>query len=507
MKRISKTISMQAPTGGWNARDALANMKPSEAVILDNLVAKPTEVVLRSGCSDHVTGITGTVETLSVYNQSAGTSQMFGAAGTAIYNVTTAGAVGAAVQSGLTNARWQDVNFQTTGGKYLYMVNGADKPRLWDGTVWVAVDNLSVPAITGVTTTTLVHVNVFQRRLWFTQKDTFKVWYLPVEAVGGAALAFDLQSLFPAGGYLVGMGTWTLDSGSGMDDHAAFISSEGEVAIYRGTDPAAAATWALVGVYRIGQPIGRRCYVSYGSDLLLITKDGVVPLSKALASSRVNTGISITDKIQKAVNEAAVTYAATFGWELSQFAEQSLLILNIPSTPNYQYVMCTLNGSWTRFIGWPASCFARMGDRLYYGQSGKVSRAYSGTSDAGVNINFEALPSFQYHGGMNLKRYTMARTIVNIDNSDIGVLLGINVDFDTTAPTGATTFASSDSALWDIALWDAGLWGGTVSLQKNWQTVGGVGYCAAIHMKGSTRHANFSWQSTDYVYEPGVGMT
>ncbi len=43
-------------------------------------------------------------------------------------------------------------------------MNGVDKPRYYDNAAWVAVDNASVPAITGVTTTKLVHVNVFKNR-------------------------------------------------------------------------------------------------------------------------------------------------------------------------------------------------------------------------------------------------------------------------------------------------------------------------------------------------------
>jgi hypothetical protein len=43
------------------------------------------------------------------------------------------------------------------------------------------------------------------------------------------------------------------------DDYAAFITSEGQVAVYSGADPASSTTWSLVGVFDIGAPIGRRC--------------------------------------------------------------------------------------------------------------------------------------------------------------------------------------------------------------------------------------------------------
>lgn len=506
--RVSRIISAPAPVGGWNARDALADMGKNDAVILENWIPKTTEVVLRGGSMNHVIGLPSAVETTAVYNKADGTSQMFAGSGTAVYNTTSAGTVGAAVISALTNVRFQTVNFATSGGKYLYMVNGADKPQLWDGSTWVAVDGASSPAITGVTTTTLIHVNVHQKRLWFIQKDTLKVWYLPVESIGGAALAFDLSSLFPKGGYLMAMGTLSIDSGSGMDDHAVFITSEGEVALYRGTDPANAATWYLVGVYQVGQPIGRRCITQYGADSLLITKDGVLPMSKALLSGRTNTGIGITDKIQQAMSEAASDYGSAFGWELTAFPEQNLLILNIPVTGGQQqFVMYALNGSWCKFTAWLANTFVRMGTSLYFGANGAVVEAMTSTpTDNGSPIVADALASFQYHGGPNLKRYTLARPMIAFDETTFGILMVLNIDYDQTAPTGTPTFQASTFGAWDIALWDVGVWGGGYQIRRNWQTVGGVGYCAGLHIKVNSRGANVKWPSTDYIFEVGEGF-
>lgn len=510
--RRAKTVSLPAPVAGWNARDPLAQMKPTDAVILDNMIPQATECVMRSGCVDHVTGITGTVETLAAYSKADGSSQLFACAGTQIYDVTAQGTAGAPVVTGLSNARWQHVNMATSGGKFLYMVNGLDKPRLYNGTAWTAIDNASTPAITGVTTTSLIHVNLYQRRLWFVENASMRVWYLPVDSVGGAAASIDLSALFPAGGYLMAMGTWTIDSGSGMDDHAVFVTSEGEVAVYRGTDPASAATWALVGVYTIGAPVNRKCFVKYGSDMLIICRDGVQPLSAALQSSRVTTKVSITDRIQKAMSEATTLYGSRYGWQLQIFPRDNLLILNVPAIGGaQQFVMYTITGAWCRFTGWDASCFEMVsgiggGDSLFFGTAGKVVKAMQGSSDYTGPINFDVLPSFQYHGGNTSKRYTLARPVISVDNPSYGLLLGLNVDYDTTAPIGIPTYTTSTQALWDSSNWDQVVWAGGQEIKKNWQTIGGIGYCAALHMKGSSASANVRWQSVDYVFEVGFGL-
>ena len=195
IQRTSNNVaSLPAPVGGWNARDSLANMAPTDAVTLDNLFPGVSSVGLRGGYQNHVTGITGQVETLMTYNGGS-TDKMFGIAGGNIYDVTTAGVVGAAVVSGLTNSRWEYVNITTSGGSYLYAANGVDAPRLYDGSSWTAITGVSTPAITGVTTTSLVVPTLFKNRLWFIQKDTLKAWYLPTASVGGAANVLDLSSV------------------------------------------------------------------------------------------------------------------------------------------------------------------------------------------------------------------------------------------------------------------------------------------------------------------------
>jgi hypothetical protein len=51
----------------------------------------------------------------------------------------------------------------------LYAANGVDKPHLYNGSTWTAIDGASTPAITGVTTTTFLPT-LFKNRMWFIQK-------------------------------------------------------------------------------------------------------------------------------------------------------------------------------------------------------------------------------------------------------------------------------------------------------------------------------------------------
>jgi hypothetical protein len=62
-----------------------------------------------------------------------------------------------------------------------------------------------------------------------------------------------------------------------------FVTDQGEVMVYRGTDPSSASTWALIGIWIVGAPIGNRCLMKYGGDLLVLTLDGLDPACVCVA--------------------------------------------------------------------------------------------------------------------------------------------------------------------------------------------------------------------------------
>lgn len=498
--------SLPAPVGGWNARDAVANMKEEDAVILDNWFPTPSDVIGRKGWTSHATGTTDDVESLLVY-KSASAEKMFAAAGTSIWEATSAGAVGSAAVTSTANSRWQHTNFATTGGQFLYAVNGADSALLYDGSTWTPIDGVSTPAITGVTTSTLIDVEVFKNRLWFVQKDTLTAWYLPTDSIGGTANPLRLNGVAKRGGELVSVCTWTLDAGQGMDDHWVAATSEGEIIVYKGTDPSSANTWALVGTWHIGAPLGQRCLRKFGGDVLINCVNGLIPLSRILVSGNgSSTALALTDKIQSAMTTAASTYGSYFGWEVLHYPNGNMLIVNVPTTTTgsgqQQYVMNTITGAWCRFLDIDAGCWALFQDEPYFGGEGFVGKFWSGYADNSTNINGEALQAFSYFGKRGkLKHFKMARPVLSSTGTP-AILAGLNVDFDTSALLGALTFSPTTQALWDAALWDVGVWSGDLTVRKNWQTMAAIGVAAAMHVK-SAQQLETHWMASDFIYENG----
>ena len=74
----TKIVSLPAPVGGWNARDSYAQMKPEDAVVLQNYFPSATSVALRFGHSQFATGMTGQSETVMAY-AGANTNKLFSA--------------------------------------------------------------------------------------------------------------------------------------------------------------------------------------------------------------------------------------------------------------------------------------------------------------------------------------------------------------------------------------------------------------------------------------------
>ena len=504
-RNAARVASIPAPVGGWNARDSIANMEPIDAVRLTNFFPSVSNIVLRGGYQNWVTGISGQVETL--INYSTGTvEKLFAWATGSVYDVTTQGAVGAAVKTGLSNARWEHINVTTAAGSYLYCVNGVDAPLLYNNSTWESITAISAIPITGVTTTTLSNISLFKNRVWFIQKDTLKAWYLPTGAVGGAAQVLDMSQIAKYGGSLVDFDTWTLDAGYGADDNLVFVTSNGEVIVWRGTDPSSEATWALAGVWRLGAPIGNRCMLKYSGDLLLITYDGLVPLASALQSSRLDPRVALSNKIQGAITTATTAYGNNFGWEILYSSKNNALWINIPVSVGRQeqWVMNNITKSWCNFTGWAANCWETFNDDPYFGGNGVVCKAWDSTYiDDVSNIQTNVLQAFNYYESRGVKKYfTRARPSIFTDGMP-AVFVGMNTDFNTADTTASLSFSPTPVGLWGSGIWGTSLWGSGLQITNNWQGITGLGYCGGIQLKSSSRGLQIEWAATDVVYQVG----
>lgn len=470
-QQVAIPASIPAPVRGWNAQAPLASMKPDDAVIMDNWIPRAGYVEIRRGSVAWASGLSDPTESLMVYRgDPSGGDQLFAVSGGDIYDATAEGAVGSPVKSGLTSNRLQYTNFANDGGAWISAVNGEDDPLLYDGTTWTN------PTITGssgsltLVPATLVDVMVHKRRLMYAEKDSLRVWYLDLNAIQGTASLLDLGPVFQMGGALACMGTWSLDGGAGQDDFAVYMTTEGEVAIYQGTDPSDANYWSLVGVFAVGKPIGRRALFKFGGDLLIVTTNGVLPLSQALRFERAQENqVAITARIQDAWAEATANYSGLFGWQGIAYQQGQLAIYNVPTSElstSVQFVQNLQTGAWCRFTGLDAFCWEVTDTAIFFGGADAVYRWDRGITDAGADLVCDLKSAFNYFGRRGTqKQFTMLRPIINA-TSDVQPAIEMLTNFEERDPVAVpTTTIMGVSGL---------------AIRQDWASVQGVGYCGAV---------------------------
>ena len=351
----------------------------------------------------------------------------------------------------------------------------------------------------GITPSNFINVNVYMNRLWFVPENSTSVVYMQnVFGIQGSAVVFPLGQLMKKGGYIQAIGTWTVDTRQSVDEYIAFITSRGEVLVYQGTDPTTVSTFQLTGIYQIGSPIGRRCFTRISGDLLVITVDGVVGMSEMLSTDRSAANrVSLTSIIMNEMNLAAQSYMNNFGWQLCEYPLGTLIIMNIPVQENaqsIQFVMNTITGAWSRFIGLdetgtPNSSYGLLAncwevdsyDNIFFGgNDGTVYQWNVTNSDNGIPITCSVQTAYNNFGnGAQLKRYPMLQTLITTTGYPIPSI-GINVDFNTTNTLSTSQPLVDSSGIWDQVYWNQFNFPGGPATTDYWSSVQGYGHYVSI---------------------------
>ncbi len=507
----SSSQTLPSPNGGWNRRDSLDVMPPTDSVLMINWFPATNWVETRRGSADHATGMSSDVETLAVLNR-AGVEKMIAAANGNIWDVSAAG-VATSLKSGFTNNRWQFDQFDTGAGAFLVLCNGYDTPQTYDGTT---VSNASFSGI--ATPANLIGVRAFKNRMFYWERadasgaKSSSFWYSNLNTATATLTEFPLGRLQGVDGNIVNIETWTFDGGAGVDDYAAFMFSDGTLVLYKGTDPSSASNWALAGVYRLGRPLGGpRCFIKLAGDLVAITDQGYMPLSRTLSLALSSPAGAISDKINQELNNVARLYGNNFGWQAILYPKGNRVLFNVPTaSPGvfYQHVVNTINGSWCQFQGYNARCFAIYNGDLYFGDSAKVIKADTGFSDNGSAITCTAQSAYYYLGDNreNLKVIKAIRPIFATTESSVTTRIAVSYDFSAPSNFATQTITASSSATWDTATWDVDSWADEQVIVDRNLGFSGEGRNVSISFNVDISTGQIFWYNTAFIFEVG-GLT
>lgn len=493
---LSEPFPLPAPVGGLNARDSLAAMPPMDAYVLDNMIADETSLSLRGGYLSLCDTGSASVESAAVY-QSASAPHLLACAGGSIYNVTSGTAI--AVGTGFTNNYWSS---QYLNGSTV-LFNGVDTPQKYDGTSCSAATYTG----TGLTSSTLCHVNLYRSRLYMVQESSMKVWYTDVTSITGALTEFDFVRIFRNGGKLLWTATWTRDAGNGMDDLFVAASNRGEMVVYQGSYPGG-SDWQIVGRFDIPELLGRRSYLLLGGDLVLLTSNGALPASSLTQYGRaVQATSQITDKINLFFKVLAANYSGNTGWDAIYYPRGNYILLNVPisSDVSVQYVCRLSSKSWSRFKNQNARCWIVCDNKLYFGDpSGNVFQADTGNSDNGSPISFACGQAYNLFQQNKNKLFTMIRPLMSIQGS-LTLNMSVRADFSLKNITNPLNIINPNSSPWNTSPWNTSPWTIEKTISE-WYGCGTFGRYGSVILEGEALNTGLEWHSTDILIEPSEGV-
>ena len=539
-KAVSRSYTAVPPVRGWIANEPLAGSKPGGALVLENWFPTKTSVRVRGGSQKYATVSTGAV--LSMFTYKSGTQEKFFAAdstkivdissivdpdvivptddyivdGDGDYildedgNYLTTGVTSDLNVTGQTSGYYSTAQFGTAGGDYLPTVNGTDAPIYFDGAAW------NTHAFTGDIgdSSALSFVWSYGSRLWFIEKNTTRVWYLPVDSINGELTLFDLAGVLQEGASLLFGGRWSLDAGNGLDDKWFVVSTTGEVAVYEGTNPSDANNWANVGIYQITEPLGFKGVSYAGGDPLIATQNGIVPLSEAISKDPAALSLAAVTKQIEPEWKAEVAQRSAMPWEIMKWPTNNMMVVSLPIASGGLDAICFVcnveTGAWCKFKGWDTQCLCLYDGWGYFGTSdGKVFQMEIGGTDDGApyTCTYIALPDHMRSPGV-AKLVHSARVTVKASFTPI-LKVSASIDYQQSLPSAPSSGEDfSNGGEWDVSLWDSGVWDatGTTSITSKWVSVGRTGFVVSTQVQvtcGYTLKPELEMIATDIVFETG----
>lgn len=507
------------PVKGWVTNLPYARTDRQTARVMDNWVPEVDGVRPRGGAPKKATIGSDPIEGMWSYRQ-GGVEKLFAASDSDIYNISglDPDTPPSADVTGLTDGDFSVANMATAGGDFQYVCNEADSPRLYDGSTWTTITGASSPAITGVTTSLLRAVWAYRSRLFFAERDSLRFWALPTESVGGAAIEINLSGVATKGGEAWFGFSWSIgDSGDGQDDKCAFVTTAGEVMVYEGGNPQDPTDWNLVGVYQIGDPLGKRAWARIGGDVAVATQNGLVPMTQIVKRAPDELDLAALSRaIEPDWQTQGRAAVATSPWMVEAWEKRGYMIVTLPHTgaqqSQYCFIRNSTTGAWARFTGLDMQAIAEFGGDMYYGDSsGSVFAIESGGKDGGNPYTCRLAWGWDHlNRPGQVKTAQQARATFVLGRS-VNVALEAHTDY--ANDFGSAPAAAADgavSSLWDTAVWDTDLWdGGAATLSRystGWRAVTGQGETHAPAMQvtvGNTLAPDARLASFELLYEHG----
>lgn len=396
-----------------------------------------------------------------------------GATATIYKVINTSDTAGRLILTNVTGGPFQNNEALTDGAGGAATANGADS---------LAVTAITFPSGYDLTTADLAYVWVYKEALYFAEKNSLRAWYLEPDQIGGELKPYFLNGYFDKGGSLLWGQSWSLatsDQG-GLSAQNVFTTTEGESAVFQGLSPSD-TTWSMVGVYRIGRPLGKHAFIRAGGDIVIASDVGYIALSKAqqvdftaLAPNAVSYPIEVawSDAISQRGRN----------WQCEIWPEGQMAIVIPPNSDSLSPVWFVSNastGAWAPFTDWYATCVLAFNGRLFFGsRDGLVIEAMVGGTDRGNPYSGVYVPLFSDCGKPTAHKMARMARVEAKSRAAINEKVTCLFDFDTSTPAPPGSSIVSVGNEWGNAVWDQSIWNSdrNAIITKRRHSVSGDGY-------------------------------
>lgn len=494
---------------GWQV-NSQREFSPSQFyLVLNNLQPIPEGVRVRKGYRTQYQ-LDGRTYLGGFHGSIDGKARLFASTEDGLFDISTLPLP--VLKSSDKASAWVSTQFSNSAGGWICAVNGSKHIYLADAAELRKDGEGGIPVLSVSDTTefpevpNLSHILNYKGRLYFAAKGTLDLAYLAPRAVSGELSLFAVGQNCSRGGSIAGLGNWTVDAGTNIEDYMLVMTTEGELLIYRGIDPASDIT--LAGVYQLAKPLGLSPFVSFGSDTLILTIAGVISLKAVLNGTVYEKDVYMTNGFKFVLQEHIKLTASNPKWRMYSIPAEGLLVINAPlfgvEGKYIQYVFDSLTQQWATYSGLDVSDMLVTTGGVYGLAGQKFIAMFSGYSDDGEHISFKLLTSFSaFNSPANRKRISLGRPRYEaVDLQDIH--LSYPVDMDASQPTNTIDY-SFMASLWDEALWDVDVWEGRETYQQWLAGLTGFGFYIAVWFEAKTRD-DFVWRGIDLYYETGTSI-
>lgn len=521
-RSTANSATIPPPVNGINTKDPISGMDQLFALEAVNFISKNGGVELREGSRYHSKDVTynpsivtDIVMALGVISNNLGANRLiaFGSGfflatsnihNAVAYDATTPGSAAPIYTGGAVLEKAAPCIAMTVfQGKIWYPASGVNLfIKYWDGAS-ATETNVAVP----INDVRLIFN--YKNRLYYTRRKS--IYWGGVNAIAGFVIGdtYDVASLLSYGGNIIYGGDMSRGQAQ-SDNYMILVSDTGEILLFQGEYPAS-PTWSIVGRFKIPQPCGARAFVKYGSDILVLTVQGVVSILDVIQGNQVINFLSdnIGDYFSDFSSIVNYNYGVTApigayfsgvwwpdrGWIVFTYVADLQDIINGEPYPTMRMIVYdTKNSSWWRWDGINAYSLAVLNGELYIGTTD--GRVFKMTGDfdedpanegAVLTRTIKLRPAYNYFGDRSAsKQFVEARPILK-QSEGLTLTMDADVDYQDTTATNTVT---------DLTNTAYKLYAPRVGLQ-------GIGRCASIRIDGTVTTKRFRLEATEVIWNDG----